>query len=163
MKNFKNIIYNKKGGAAGFILLFIIISLSIVIYIGYQKYQERFYINIYDNDTIDRVIENPPFIERLTSADKELIGECDFHIKTSLQQIQDFYQQYSHKCGFSFKKTTNGFEISTRKDYVIEATLVKEDLLLRWVPVLNPDQLAKAKKKFGKIKRKPIKEEEIGY
>ena len=162
MKINKRFYNNKKGGIAGFIVLFIVVSLSIVIYVGYQKYQERYYLNLYDNETIDRLIELPPFVDRLTSSDKELIGECDLHIKTSFQQIVEFYEQYSHKCGFSFKSSTNIFEISIRKNYVIEGSLVGEDLLMRWYPVLNTKQSNKAKKLFGSIKKKAEKEE-IGY
>ena len=162
MKKNNNFIYNKKGGAAGFILIFIIVSLSIIIYIGYQKYQERYYLNLYDDETIDRTIELPPFVDRLTSSDKELIGECDLHIKTSFQQVTEFYDQYSHKCGFSFESTTNSFKISIRKNYIIEGSLVGEDLLMRWYPVLNKNQTQKAKKLFGSIKKKPEKED-IGY
>ena len=162
MKKYNDLINNKKGGAAGFILLFIVITLSIIIYIGYQKYQERYYINIYDDETIDRVIEVPPFVDRLTAANKELIGECDLHIKTSFQQIIEFYDSYCHKCGFSFKSTNNSFNISIRKNYDIEGSLVGEDLLMRWYPVLNKNQAQKARKLFGSIKKKPEKEE-IGY
>ena len=162
MKKSKDLIYNKKGGAAGFILLFIIVSLSIIIYVGYQKYQEKYYLNIYDNETIDRIIELPPFVDRLTSSDKELIGECDLHIKTSFQQIVEFYDSYSHRCGFSFESTASNFKISVRKNYEIEASLVGEDLLMRWYPVLNTSQSKKAKKLFGSLKKKPEKEE-IGY
>lgn len=162
MKINKSFFNNKKGGAAGFIVLFIVVSLSIVIYVGYQKYQERYYLNVYDNETIDRIIELPPFVDRLTSSDKELIGECDLHIKTSFQQIVEFYKQYSHKCGFSFESSVNNLKISIRKNYVIEGSLVGEDLLMRWYPVLNTSQSKKAKKLFGSIKKKPEKEE-TGY
>ncbi len=162
MKKNKYLIHYKKGEASTYILLFIIISLSIVIYVGYQKYQEKYYLNIYDNETIDRVIDLPPFVDRLTSSDKELIGECDLHIKTSFQQIIEFYDQYSHKCGFSFESTVNNFKISIRKNYIVEGSLVGEDLLMRWYPVLNSSQTQKAKKLFGSIKKKPEKEE-TGY
>ena len=162
MKKNIDFIHNKKGEAASYILLFIIISLSIIIYVGYQKYQEKYYLNLYDNETIDRTIELPPFVDRLSSADKELIGECDLHIKTSFQQIIEYYDAYSHKCGFTFESSINNFKISIRKNYIVEGSLVGEDLLMRWYPVLNPSQTQKAKKLFGSIKKKPEKEE-VGY
>ena len=162
MKKYNNLINNKKGGATGFILLFIIITLSIVIYFGYQKYHERYYINIYDNETLDRTIEIPPFAERLTDSNKELIGECDLQIKTSLQQVIEFYKSYSSRCGFSFGVLPNGFIITLRKDFELEAKINDTTLQMRWIPVLDAKKVRKAIKLYGDVKRKPAKEE-IGY
>lgn len=160
MKNFTINLSNKKGSAATFLSLFVIIVLSIVIYYIYTGYIHRYYINIYDNKTIDRTIEIPPFVERLTDSNKELIGECDLRVGTSFQQVTDFYKSYSKQCGFSFESTEYDFHMTIRKEYVIEGKLMGSDVLLRWIPDLSPKQLVKAKKLYGKIKTPPIKEDE---
>ena len=87
--NIENYMYNKKGNLATFITLFIIILLSAIIYIGYQKYQERFFINFYDDSSMDHFLEIPGYCERLTDANKELIGECDLKIGTSFEQAKN--------------------------------------------------------------------------
>lgn len=152
---------NKKGSAVVLLLLFVIIVLSIIIYFGYYWYQEKYYINLYDNTTIDRTIEIPPYVERLTEANKELIGECDLRVIASLQQVIEFYRSYSHKCGFEFEATSNSFKMTIRKGYVIEGNQKGTNLEMRWIPDLDGKQITKAKKLFGKIKIATKKEDDI--
>lgn len=148
---------NKKGGAAGTIVFIIVLILSIVIYIGYKNNLKNHYINLYDNQVKDLTIEIPPFTERLTDPDKELIGECDLKVGTSFEQVCSFYQSYASKCGFYFEALDNSksFNMTVRKGYTIKGTPNNNIMELRWIPVLNYNQVDKAKKLFGDIKREP--------
>lgn len=146
---------NKKGGVAGGVIIFIIVLLSLLIYFGYINYNEQHYINVYDDITQDVILEVPPYTERITEANKELIGECDLKVGTSYEQVASFYGGYCKRCGFEFEGKKNSFIITIREDYSITGNLNGNVLELRWVPVLHSNQIAKTEKLFGSIKKKP--------
>ncbi len=161
MKHLLSFKMNKKGGAATTIFVIIIIILGTVIYFGYKSYNEKYYINLYDDLTFDKVLEIPPFTERLTEVNKELIGECDLKIGTAFEQVSSFYQSYCKRCGFVFEGGGNkSFNMTIRQDYIIKGTLNKENLELRWIPVLHPNQISKTVKLFGDIKKETKEDKE---
>lgn len=157
MKNNNYFYINRKGGAAGTIIFIIILILSLVIYFGYRNNIKNHYINIYDNQVKDLLIEVPPYTEKISDPDKELIGECDLKVGTTFEQVCSFYQSYASKCGFYYEtlNDSKSFNMTIRKGYTIKGTPNNNIMELRWIPVLNYNQADKAKKLFGDIKREP--------
>lgn len=153
-------IFNKKGSIAGTLILLVVIILAAVIYFGYEKYKERLYITLYDNTTFDRKIDIPPFVERLTEKNQELIGECDLKIGTSFDQICTFYNEYCKEHGYVFEFTHESLKISLTRKYEIEGTIQGNVLRLRWYPNLNGKNSGLARKHFGYVKIKPVSEDE---
>lgn len=152
---------SKKGGVLGISLFIIVVLLSVVIYYVYNAYYYRYYINIYDEKTVDRVLEIPPFTERKTEPDRELIGECDLLIGTSFNQVKEFYSSFCIERGFEYKASADGFSIETRRGFFIEGKVVGGNILqIRWVPVLNSRQTVKCLKIFGKVKRPDTSEDD---
>ena len=147
--------HRRKGSLLAAILLFIVGILSVIIYLGYKSYKERYYINLYDEKTIDRVIDVPPFTERQTEANKELIGECDLLIGTTFAQATDFYASFCKARGFGFEPKGNSFSMVIRKGYIVVGTKNNSVLELRWYPNLNAKQASKCRKLFGQVKMQP--------
>ena len=148
---------NKRHGSVASLLIFItVIALCLIIYFGYGSYREKYYINIFDNKTQNRIIDVPPFATRLTDADRELIGECDLHVGTSFDQVCNFYESFSKTHGFGFSFTDKSLRLEVRRGFAIDGTLEGNKLSLRWIPNLAPNQVSKCKKLFGEIKHAPV-------
>ena len=154
-ENFAILNSNPMGGFSfdsAFILTIVTIGLLVLYYFLEHKKNGL---------TFDKVLEIPPFTERLTEVNKELIGECDLKIGTAFEQVSSFYQSYCKRCGFVFEGGGNkSFNMTIRQDYIIKGTLNKENLELRWIPVLHPNQISKTVKLFGDIKKETKEEKE---
>ena len=135
-------------GFLGFVIFFLIIFGLVGIYFGYQWYNQRNYINLYDGD-MTRRIDTPPFAERLTSSDRELLGECVLSIGTSLDQTSDFYKGMSDRYGYMFALTETGLSMEIRKNYSVVGTFAGGKLTLNWNPILNAKMKKKAESLFA--------------
>ncbi len=135
-------------GFLGFVVFFLIIFGLVGIYFGYQWYNQRNYIVLYDGE-MTRRIDTPPFADRQTSSDRELIGECVLSIGTSLDQTRDFYKTMSDRYGYLFVLTESGMTMEIRKNYVVVGKFNGGQLTLNWNPVLTEKLKKKAQTLFA--------------
>ena len=138
---------NNRGFLAVVFILLLIVG-GIGIYYGYQWHSQRNYIVLYDG-SMTRNIDTPPFAERLSSSDRELIGECVLAIGTSLEQTSDFYKSMSDRYGYLFNVTEGGLTMEVRKNYKVTGTFAEGKLTLTWTPVLNEKLKKKAQSLFA--------------
>ncbi len=130
-----------KGGFLGLVILFLFVGGLIGLYFGYQWYNHRYYIKLYDG-SMTRYLDVPPFAERLSTADQELIGECTLAIGTSDEQASQFYNSMSNRLGYLFGAKDKGWTIEVRRNYIVSGEFNSGKLNLKWEPVL-PDNLKK--------------------
>lgn len=139
--------HNNRGFLA-IVIVFLLILGGVGLYFGYKWHTQRNFINLYDG-SMTRQLDMPPFAERVTDAERELIGECVISIGTSHEQTSDFYKSICDRYGYLFTSTDKGLTIEVRKNYSIAGEYKGDKLSLSWTPVL-PEKLKKqAQEKFA--------------
>ncbi len=138
----------KRRGFLALIVVILTVAGSIGLYYGYKWHNQRNYIKLYDAGII-RYLDMPPFGERLTDADRELIGNCRIAVGTSRDQTSLFFKSISDRYGFIFTPTEKGFTMEVRKNYRVVGEYSDEKLILDWDPVLNSKQKKEAQEKFA--------------
>jgi hypothetical protein len=133
---------NRREGLAGLVLLIVVIIGLIGVYYGNQWFNQKYYIRIFD-DNVVRYLDMPPYAERITSADYELIGICDISIGTSQDQINNFLKIMCNRYGYLCTTNEDTVQIDIRRNYSIKGTYDTSKLSLRWTPIL-PEKLKKA-------------------
>ncbi|MBF0546101.1 MAG: hypothetical protein HQM08_16775 [Candidatus Riflebacteria bacterium] len=122
------------------IILFFIFIFGIVgIYLGYNWYEEKYFINLYDGNMV-RYLEIPPFAVRVSPKEDEVLGKCILDIKVSSEQAMTFLASKCESKGFAFKPKKEGFEILIKQNYVIKGNFSGNQLSLSWIPGL-PENL----------------------
>lgn len=137
-----------RSGLAGFVLLFVVILGLIGVYYGNQYFNQKYYIRLFDGEAI-RYLDMPPYAERLTSADHEMIGVCDVNIGTSPDQVTNFLKSTCNRYGYLCTAGEGTVQIEVRRNYVLKGTYEANKLKLRWTPVL-PEKLKAAAEALGK-------------
>lgn len=122
-------------GFVGLVILFLLVGGLVGIYFGYEWYNQRNFIKLHDGSMI-RLLDIPPFAERVTSADKELIGECVLSIGASEEQASQFFNSMSNRMGYLFAASEQGFTIEVRRNYIVKGEFANNKLNLTWEPVL---------------------------
>ncbi|PKL48782.1 MAG: hypothetical protein CVV42_08240 [Candidatus Riflebacteria bacterium HGW-Riflebacteria-2] len=128
-----------RAGFAGLVILLVLIVGLVGVYFGNQWFNQRYYIKLFDGDKI-RLIDIPPFAERVTSAEHELVGICDINIGTSKDQSNNFLKSMCNSYGYLCTVGENDIKIEIRRQYYIEGKYEGNFLKLRWTPVL-PEKL----------------------
>jgi hypothetical protein len=136
-----------KRGFLTFVIFFLIVFGLVGLYLGYNWYNTRYYIALFD-DNMTRYLDVPPFCERISPASDELRGECILNVETSESQVKNFYKSMCARYGYVFKEMENGLQMDIRKDYVIKGAFKDNKLTLSWQPSLNEKQKKKAASLF---------------
>lgn len=134
-------------GFLTFVVFFLIVFGIVGLYLGYQWYNQRYYITLYDGN-MTRYIDMPPFAERISSANRELIGECIISIGTSSEQASHFFKSMCDRYGYLFVLKENGLTMEIRKNYAIEGDYTEGKLKLTWKPVLSEKMKKRAQSLF---------------
>ncbi|PKL40320.1 MAG: hypothetical protein CVV41_19860 [Candidatus Riflebacteria bacterium HGW-Riflebacteria-1] len=134
---------DRRAGLAGLVLVIFIIIGLVGIYFGNQWFSQKYYIRLFDGDVI-RYLDIPPYAERLTSADQELLGVCDINVATSKDQVNNFFNSTCNRYGYLCKTVDGGIVIELRRNYTIKGEYNSNTLQLRWTPVLPEKLKAKA-------------------
>jgi len=135
-------------GFLGIIVLILFVGGIIGLYFGYNWFNQRYYIALYDGQ-MTRYLDIPPFAERKTHADLELIGECTLSIGTSEKQARDFLNSMSDRLGYMCNDKDGKMIIEVRRNYIITGEFGGGLLKLNWTPVL-PETLKKKAAKIAK-------------
>jgi len=129
----------RKGGVTG-LVIFIVVVLGLVgVYFGNRWFNEKYYIRLFDGENI-RYLDVPPYGERITDAELELIGVCDLNIGTSKEQSNDFLENACNRYGFLWVAEEDSIRIELRRNYLIKGDYQGNQLKLRWTPIL-PEKL----------------------
>lgn len=137
-------------GFLAVIILILIVGGLIGLYFGFNWYNQRYYIALYDG-SMTRYIDVPPFAERKTSAEFELIGHCVLGVGTSEQQALSFYKSMCNRLGFMFSEKEGSFTIEVRRNYTVRGEYGAGQIKLSWTPVL-PEKLKRQAAKLAKDK-----------
>ncbi|EKD84331.1 MAG: hypothetical protein ACD_39C00101G0003 [uncultured bacterium] len=130
---------DKRAGLAGLVLLVFVTVCLVGIYFGNQWFNQKYYIRLFDGDVV-RYLDMPPYAERLSSADLEMIGVCDLNIGTSKDQISNFFKSMCNRYGYLCTTSEDGIQMEIRRNYSIKGEYETNRLKLRWTPVL-PEKL----------------------
>lgn len=130
---------SKKSGLAGIVILLVFIVGLFGVYYGNQWFTQKYYIRIFD-DNLVRYIDMPPYADRLSSSEYELIGVCDISIGTTPDQVNNFLKSMCNRYGYLCTTGENTVQIDIRRNYSINGTYEEGKLKLRWLPIL-PDKL----------------------
>ncbi|MBU1108186.1 MAG: hypothetical protein KKB51_16055 [Candidatus Riflebacteria bacterium] len=137
-----------RSGQAGLILLFVVIAGLVGVYFGNQYFSQKNYIRLFDGEAI-RYLDIPPYAQRLTSADQELIGVCDISIGTSPDQATNFLKTTCNSYGYLCTAGEESVQIEIRRNYLLKGIYEGNKLKLRWTPVL-PEKLKSAAEALSK-------------
>ena len=133
-------VYSCSRGSVAVLIILIVVILGLIgVYFGNQWFNQKYYIKLYDGENI-RYIDIPPYAERETSADYELVGVCDLNVGTSKDQANDFLKSTCNRYGYLCNVGENDIRIEIRRHYYIEGKYEGNYLKLRWTPSL-PDKL----------------------
>jgi len=140
----KNACRNVRRGQGLFLLLLMIVG-GIAIWFGYERYQERYYINLFDGEMV-RCIDVPPFGVRQTPADDELRGYAELRLEAAPEQACSFFGVIAARRGFIFRRNEDKIEIEVRPGYVVKGNIKEDRLTLSWKPVLDGARLRRKAK-----------------
>lgn len=135
-------------GFLGFLVLILMVCGLIGIYFGYGWYNQRYFIALYDGG-MTRYLDVPPFSERKTSSELELIGQCTLSIGTSDDQAVQFFKSMSNRLGYLCVVKDNKMTIEVRRNYTVNGEFGGGVLKLSWTPVL-PEKLKRQAAKLAK-------------
>lgn len=141
-------------GFLTFVVFFLIVFGIAGLYLGYQWYNQRYYIALYDGN-MTRYLDMPPFAERVTSSNLELTGECVISIGVSSDQASSFFKSMCDRYGYMFSSKENGLIMEIRKNYAINGDYSEGKLKLTWKPLLN-DKMKKRAEAMLKKENKGI-------
>ncbi|OQA08672.1 MAG: hypothetical protein BWY66_00894 [bacterium ADurb.Bin374] len=136
--------WNSRRGQGLFLLLLILVG-GIAIWFGYERYQERYYINLFDGEMV-RYIDVPPFGVRLTPADDELRGYAELRLEAAPEQACNFFGAIAARRGFIFRRNDDTIEIEVRPSYLVKGTIKEDRLTLNWKPILDGARLRRKAK-----------------
>ncbi|NCB38943.1 MAG: hypothetical protein EOM80_09245 [Erysipelotrichia bacterium] len=134
-------------GFLTFVVFFLIIFGIVGLYLGYKWYNQKYYIALYDGN-MTRYLDIPPFAERLTPSNRELLGECSIAIGTSSDQTNHFFKGTCDRYGYIYSLKENFFTIELRKNYVIKGEFADGKMKLTWTPSLNDKMKKRAQALF---------------
>ncbi len=137
-----------RAGLAGLVLLFVVILGLVGVYFGNQWFNQKYYIRLFDGENI-RYVDMPPYGERVTSAELELVGTCDINVGTSKDQVNNFLKSMCNSYGYLCTVGENEIRIEIRRHYFIDGKYEGNLLKLRWTPVL-PEKLKARAEALGK-------------
>lgn len=140
----QDVFRTSRRGQGLFLFLLLVVGAAGIWY-GYQRYEERYYINLFDDEMV-RYIDVPPFGVRLSPAVDELRGYVDMKLEAAPEQACNFFGAISARRGFTFRRNDDKIEIEVRPGYVVKGTIQEERLILRWNPVLDASQKRKKAK-----------------
>ncbi len=136
--------WNLRRGQGLFLLLLIIVG-GIGLWFGYHRYQERYYINLFDGEMV-RYIDVPPFGIRLTPADDELRGHAELRLEAAPEQACNFFGAIAARRGFIFRRNDDKIEIEVRPSYIVRGIIREDRLTLNWKPILDGARLRRKAK-----------------
>lgn len=138
-----------KRGFLTFVIFFLVVFGVVGLYLGYQWYNQRYYIALYDGQMV-RHLDVPPFTERLSPATDELRGECLLSVGTSFDQASHFFKSVADRYGYIYSGNEKGLTLEIRKNYQVTGAYADGKLRLTWQPVLNDKLKKKADALFKK-------------
>lgn len=128
--------FQKSTCGQGLFLLVLFLVGGTAIWYGYQRYEERYYINLFDGAMV-RYIDIPPFGVRQTPASDELRGYAEMVLEAAPEQACNFFGVISQRRGFTFRRNEEKIEIEVRPGYIVKGIIQEDRLSLRWNPVLD--------------------------
>jgi hypothetical protein len=140
---------NRARGFIGTILIILLIVGALGLYFGYNWYNERYYVTLYDGDMV-RYMDIPPFCERETPASGELTGKCVLNIGTSVDQASGFYKSMCNRYGYIYSTDNDKIKIEVHRNYIINGEFKGGKLYLNWQPKLNKELQKKLESKKEK-------------
>ncbi|NLI78482.1 MAG: hypothetical protein GX442_18835 [Candidatus Riflebacteria bacterium] len=130
-------------------ILFLLLLAGVVVAIvyGYNRYNEKYYIALYDGEMV-RYIDIPPFTRRVDPPVDDLKGKALLDIEVSPDQVNTFFGTMSSRRGFVFRTKEGQCEFEVSGGYVVKGTFKQNQLSLQWTPILTESLQQKFQKTF---------------